>query len=159
MSAGLFFAIMLAMGAVAIAARNGPMLRTVAALMGCSAIGLLWRYAIVPDSEWPWLTYAVIDLVGATIVISHPACRWQGWIGLCFLIQVAMNVGYGAAYLALGYSYDAALLAWEMAGHFTVLKLFLLGAWGGLGIVDHLTRRAGFRYYAAPHHQRAKDAR
>lgn len=151
-SAMLFFAIVAVMGMLSAALRDRMMLRTCMTMLGCSIAGILWRTMIAPDVQWPWLTYAMIDAVGAYIVIRHPACRWQGWIGLCFLIQFAMNIGYGAAILDQGYSYDAAVLAWENAGHIANLKLLLLGAWGGLSFADLIARRSRLLSASAPRH-------
>lgn len=153
MTPAIFFGAMAAMGVLSIVLRNPAMFRTVAAMAGCAAAGLLWRYVIVPDSDWPWLTYAIIDAAGAAIIIRHPACRWQGWVGLCFLIQFAMNIGYGAAVLRYGYSYDAAILAYEGAGLLTIAKLICLGGWGGLSILDFVRRRARLLFHYPAHRQ------
>lgn len=158
-SAIVFYGVIIVVGMLSAAMRDRMMLRTCLTLLGCAVAGIIWRMLIAPDDQWPWLAYAVIDIVGAYIVTRRRACRWQGWIGLCFLIQFAMNIGYGAAYLDQGYSYDSALLAWENARHITDVKLLLLGAWGGLSFADLIARRSRLFPASPPHFRGAGKAR
>lgn len=131
MDAALFLAVVVGCGILSVFVRSAPMTRTCLTLLACWFVGIAWREWIEPANQWPWLLYAIVDIIGAAIIIRHPAGRLQGFIGLCFLVQFAMNIGYGANYLQHGYSYDAQLLAWEANTRIGNLKLLFLGGWAG----------------------------
>lgn len=129
-----FFCLALACMGISLWTDNGGMRRTVWTLLGCFAVGVVWRTVTV-DSNWPWFFYAVTDAIAAWIIMRNPAGKWQGWIGLCFIIQMCVNIGYGGALLDQGYSYEAALLAWKINSLMGYIKLLLLGVWGGVSVV------------------------
>lgn len=143
MAAGLFLSLSL---------RNWAMLRTVLTILAAWGCGTFYRLVIVPDSDWPWLYYAALDAISAAIIIRHPANKWQGWIGLCFLVQFAANIGYGANYIERGYDYDAAVLAWSFNGWVGHAKLILLAGWGGAAIAGYLRGRTRVLFHPAPRH-------
>lgn len=138
---------------LAIPTGNRAMLRTVLTILGCWALGMLWRNTVVPSSDWPWLFYAVTDSIAAMIILRSPAGKWQGFIGLCFLVQIATNVGYGWAFLERGYNFDAAMLAWNINYWLGLVKLALLGVWGGTSIIALGGFRRSWLHHYLPRHQ------
>lgn len=103
------------------------MLRTVGALFGAWVLN--WGYVTLTGSYTPWAWFTAVDAIAAAIILIRPAGKVQGLIGVCFLVQIAQHVAYGANYLENGYSWDAAMLHWTVQQVIAFIKLFLVGAW------------------------------
>lgn len=103
------------------------MLRTVGALFGAWLLN--WGYVMLTGSYTPWAWFTAVDTIAAAIILIRPAGKVQGLIGVCFLVQLAQHIGYGVNYVENGYSWDAAMLHWQVQYGIGFIKLFLVGAW------------------------------
>jgi hypothetical protein len=118
------------------------MLRTVAALFGAWVLN--WGYVTLTGSYTPWAWFTAVDAIAAAVILIRPAGKIQGLIGVCFLVQIAQHIGYGVNYVENGYSWDAAMLHWQMQYGIGFIKLFLVGgwaAWNGKAAYSRLLRR------------------
>lgn len=121
-----------------------PMQRTVLALLGAFFVQALYTQATVLatwmgwlayPSYSPWALFIATDTAAAFIILRHPAKIWQAFIGVCFVVQIALHAGYGFRYLENGYDYEIAVQHWVYVQVLGYIKLFLLLAWGGWNVV------------------------
>lgn len=108
---------------------SGPMKRTAYTLLAVGMIGyLLAEQAVFPQLAWPTETYAIlmmiVDAIGATIILIHPAGKVQSIIGLTFLLQIGVHAGR----VFNGQSADLNNYWWGLS-LLAVLQLVLTGGW------------------------------
>lgn len=125
---GAYVAAWLVTACIALTQGGEPMRRTILSLAGAWALN--WGYCAVTGLASPWAWFVGVDTVAALAILRHPAGKVQALVGTCFLIQIAINIGYGANLLWNGYNFDAELLRWQSDYAIGFVKLAMVLAWG-----------------------------
>ena len=75
--------------------RDGALLRSFA------AVAVIWAAGAAYVSETriydPWPLSMALDIMAAMIILRHPAGLFQALLGVLFMLQIAMHIGYAAA--------------------------------------------------------------
>lgn len=140
---------------LAMAQKNGPMLRTALALLGCLIVDRL--HFRVTHEYLPWVWYIATDTITAAIVLARPAGQVQAIIGATYLAEISFHIAYGDYTHRNGYHYQFALCYWQILYAVAILQAVLMGGWTASGLVRFIPRwRALFhrRTSAAAHRSR-----
>lgn len=125
------------------AIRSDGMLRTFLTFLVAFLAQNIWIMATGVWTPWEWMT--AVDIVAAAVVIRHPANRWQGYIGIFYLVQIMMHLGYGANVLLYGHDFARELVHWWWNNAIGYAKLFLAGGWVANALIAGHFRRADRR--------------
>lgn len=130
--------------------RDGALVRSFVAVAGIWVAGA--SYVAETGIYDPWPLSVVLDVMAAMIILRHPAGMFQAFLGVLFILQIAMHIGYAAAKYQGGgdiYTYYDALTyaAW--------VQLLVLSGWASERLVKNWLRRVWRR--VAPHPRRAHN--
>ena len=122
---------------------DGALIRSLIAVAGIWVAGA--SYVAETRIYDPWQLSIALDAMAAAIILRYPAGLFQALLGVLFMLQIAMHVGYGAAKFQGGadeYAYYDSLTyaAW--------LQLLVLSGWA-CGRLGQARIRAAWRRCAS----------
>jgi len=125
---------------LATAKGDAAMRRTVAVIFAAWVLDI--AFTRLTGIYAPWLWFVVIDTIAVRILMFPPRGKLQGFVGVAFCAQLAVNIGYGAYTVQYGYDFERAILRWEVIEVIGYVKLFLVGGWALADVVrGYLARR------------------
>lgn len=130
------------------------MKRTAITLVIVYALQLLYAGTIGYNLSWSIFMFC-IDGIAARIITWEPAGKWQGYVGLSFILQMGVHAGkFGAELLGNSVYFD--LYWWTLTG-LAFLQLLLIGGWFFVGDNNSNGHRSGNDPPLAPAHQKSTE--
>jgi hypothetical protein len=130
------------------------MKRTVLTLLVVYGLQLAYAGLIGYNTGWSIFMFCV-DALACRIITWQPAGKWQGYVGLSFILQMGVHAGKAGAEL-LGYAPDINLYWWVLTA-LAFLQLALVGGWWLRGTNNNSNGHRS-RGDQAPAQARAKSA-
>lgn len=130
--------------------RDGAIVRSMVTVAGIWVAGA--SYVAETGIYDPWQLSIALDVMAATIILRHPAGVYQALLGVLFILQIAMHIGYaGAKWQGGGNPY----LYYDAVTYAAWVQLLVLSGWASERLSENWLRRVWRR--GAPPPRRAHN--